>query len=162
MLNIDPTARVSPLADIEASVKGTRLTIGPNCVIDAFVKIKPAGGAGDVVIGGGSYINSGCVIYSGHGVTIGQHVLIAANCTLAPVNHEFKSRDQLIRNQGFAPSRGGIIIEDDVWIGANCVLLDGALIRQGAVIGAGSVVRGEVPEYSISVGAPAKVVGWRT
>jgi acetyltransferase-like isoleucine patch superfamily enzyme len=46
------------------------------------------------------------------------------------------------------------VIEDDVWIGANCVLLDGALLRRGCVIGAGSLVRGEVEAYSVQAGNP--------
>ena len=58
-------------------------------------------------------------------------------------------------------SKGGIVIEDDVWIGANCVLLDGATLRQGCVIGAGSIVRGEIKPYSINVGTPLTVMGWR-
>jgi UDP-3-O-[3-hydroxymyristoyl] glucosamine N-acyltransferase len=95
MISIDPSARISPLADLEDSVRGTRLIIGAGVVIDAFVKIKPAGGVGDVTIGAGSVINSGCVIYSGNGVVIGQDVAIAANCTFAPTNHGFAdaSRD---------------------------------------------------------------------
>ncbi len=161
MLSLAPTARISPLADIEDSVRGTRIVVGDGAVIDAFVKIKPAGGSGDVVIGARSVINSGCVIYSGHGVKIGEDVLVAANCTLAATNHEFRDRKRRIRDQGFMPSRGGIVIEDDVWIGAGAVLLDGAVLRQGCVVAAGSVVTGELPAYSISRGAPAKVVGWR-
>ena len=101
-------------------------------VIDAFVKIKPAGGSGDVVIGRGTVINSGCVLYTGNGIRIGRNVLIAANCTLAPTNHAFADPDRPIREQGFQPSRGGIVIGDDVWIGANCVLLDGATIGAAA------------------------------
>lgn len=66
-----------------------------------------------------------------------------------------------IKAQRFRPSKGGILLEDDVWIGANCVILDGAILRQGCVIGAGSVVRGEVPAYSINVGNPLRLVGWR-
>ena len=161
MLSLAPTARVSPMADIEDSVRGTKIVVGDGAVIDAFVKIKPAGGSGDVVIGARSVINSGCVIYSGHGVSIGEDVLIAANCTLAATNHEFRDKDRRIRDQGFMPSRGGIVIEDDVWIGAGAVLLDGAVLRRGCVVGAGSVVTGEMPAFSISRGAPAKVVGWR-
>ena len=161
MLIFAPTAKISPLADIEDSVRGSRIEVGEGAVIDAFVKVKPAGGAGDVVIGAGSVINSGCVIYTGHGVNIGANVLIAANCTLAATNHEYRDPARLIRDQGFMPSRGGIVIEDDVWIGANVVLLDGAVVRQGSVIAAGSVVRDERPAYSISAGAPAKTVGWR-
>ena len=161
MLIIDPEARVSPLADLEDSTRGTRIVVAAGAVIDAFVKIKPAGGSGDVVIGPGSVINAGCVLYTGHGIAIGADVLIAANCTLAPTNHEFRDPEKPIRDQGFMPSRGGIVIEDDVWIGANCVLLDGAVLRKGCIIAAGSVVRDERPALSISAGAPAKTVGWR-
>lgn len=161
MIEIHPSARVSPLADIEDSVRGTRIVVGPESVIDAFVKIKPAGGDGDVVIGRGSYINSGCVIYTGNGVHIGDDCAIAANCTFAATNHEYARRDMTIKAQRFRPSKGGILLEDDVWIGANCVILDGAILRQGCVIGAGSVVRGEVPAYSINVGNPLRLVGWR-
>lgn len=161
MLSLSPAARISPLADIEDSRRGSRIEVGDGCQIDAFVKIKPAGGSGDVIIGRNSYLNSGTVIYSGNGVRIGNHVLIAANTTLAPVNHEFRARDKLIVEQGFMPSRGGIVIEDDVWIGANCVILDGAHLRRGCVVAAGSVVRGELPEYAVCSGNPATPQSWR-
>lgn len=155
VVKIHPTAQVSPLADLEPSQRGSRLVIGAECNIDSFVKIKPVGGQGDVLIGERCYLNSGCVLYSGNGIVIGNDVLIAANCTLAPVNHAFKDRERLIRDQGFASSRGGILIEDDVWVGANCVLLDGAVLRRGCVVGAGSIVLGELPPYSICRGTPA-------
>jgi acetyltransferase-like isoleucine patch superfamily enzyme len=161
LIEIHETAKVSSLAEIEDSLKGSRIVIGANSMIDSFVKIKPVGGTGDLIIGTNVSINSGAVIYTGNGITIGNDVAIAANCTLAPVNHEYKSRHQLIRKQGFRPSKGGIVIEDDVWIGANCVLLDAAYLRQGCVIAAGSIVRGEVPAYSINGGNPLKVIGWR-
>ena len=57
-----------------------------------------------------------------------------------------------------AVARQAIVIEDDVWIGANVVLLDGAVLRRGCVVGAGSVVRGELPAFSVAVGAPARVI----
>lgn len=161
MINIDPTATVSKLADIEDSVRGSLIVVGAKSVIDSFVKIKPAGGAGNVVIGQSCVINSGTVIYSGNGVIIGNSVAIAANCTLAPVNHQFHEKNKLIRAQGFKPSKGGILIEDDVWIGANTVLLDGAILRQGCVVGACSIVRGEVAAYSINAGNPLRQIGWR-
>ncbi len=156
-----PEARISDLADIESSTRGSRIVIGAGSVIDSFVKIKPAGGSGDVVIGERVTINSGCVIYTGNGLRIGNDVAIAANCVFAPVNHEYRDRSQLIRAQRFAESRGGIVIEDDVWIGAACVFLDGAIVRKGAVIGAMSLVRGELPEYSINGGNPMRTLGWR-
>jgi acetyltransferase-like isoleucine patch superfamily enzyme len=161
MLKIDPTARVSPLADIEESVRGTLIEIGPRTVIDSFVKIKPAGGAGQVMIGADCAINSGTVIYTGNGVRIGDAVLIAANCTLAPTNHAFADPSRRIRDQGFQESRGGIVIEDDVWLGANVVLLDGAVVGTGSIVAAGSVVRGRLEPHSIYAGSPAKRLGAR-
>ena len=161
MLKIDPTARISAMADIEASVRGTLIQIGPRVMIDSFVKIKPTGGSGDVVIGADTAINSGTVIYTGNGVTIGEGVAIAANCTLAPTNHAIADRTRMIKDQGFQPSKGGIVIEDDVWLGSGVVVLDGAIIRRGAVIAAGAVVRGEVEAYAIYGGVPARRIGER-
>jgi acetyltransferase-like isoleucine patch superfamily enzyme len=161
MLKISPTAKISPLADIEESRRGTLIEVGDHVAIDSFVKIKPAGGNGALKIGPGTTINSGCVFYTGNGIVIGRDCAIAANCTFAPANHAIDDRDVPIVKQGFMPSRGGIRIEDDVWIGANVVLLDGALLRRGCVIGAGSVVRGEIPPYAVCAGAPARIVRYR-
>jgi virginiamycin A acetyltransferase len=158
---IDETAQISALADLEISTRGSRLIIGPRAMIDAFVKIKFAGGSGDIVIGPESQLNSGCVLYSGNGITFGSGVRVAANCTFAPVNHAFMDADKPIWSQGFLPSRGGITIEDDVWIGASCVFLDGTLIRRGAVIAAGTVVRGEVPAFTVVGGNPWKILKHR-
>lgn len=160
-LVVAESARISPLADIEDSVRGSLIEIGEDVVIDAFVKIKPAGGMGDVRIGARSQLNSGVVLYTGNGVVLGEDVLVAANVTFATANHEFSSRDVPIREQGFRPSKGGIVVEDDVWIGAGTVLLDGAVVRRGAVIGANSLVRDEVAAYSISAGNPLRTVGQR-
>jgi acetyltransferase-like isoleucine patch superfamily enzyme len=162
MMDISPTARVSPLADLESSVRGTRFVLGERSVIDSFVKFKPAGGTGDVVIGNDVVINSGCVLYSGNGIRIGNGVAIAANCTFAPVNHAYKEKSRTIRAQGFKPSKGGIVIEDDVWIGANCVLLDGAVLGQGCVVGANSTVAGVLEAYGIYAGNPLQLKGYRT
>jgi virginiamycin A acetyltransferase len=162
MIYIAESAQVSKLADLEDSVRGTNIIVGDRTKIDSFVKIKPTGGVGDVIIGDDCYINSGVVIYSGNGVILGNDVMIAANCTLAPVNHQYKLKNLTIREQRFLPSKGGIIIEDDVWIGANCVILDGSILRKGCVIGANSLVNGELELYSIYVGSPVKKVGERT
>jgi len=154
MIEIHPDACVSRLADIEDSKRGSLIRIGASSVIDSFVKVKPAGGLGDLIVGSHVYVNSGCVFYTGNGIVIGDDVAIAANCTFAPVNHNYKDTDRPIIRQGFAPSRGGIVIENDVWIGANTVILDGALIRQGCVIGAGSVVRGHLDPFCVYAGNP--------
>lgn len=161
MIEIHPTAKVSRLADIEDSVRGTRIVVGAHSAIDSFVKIKPAGGKGDLIVGEHVVINAGCVLYTGNGIHIGNFVAIAANCTFAPVNHAYAERGRLIREQGFMPSKGGIVVEDDVWIGANCVLLDGVVLRRGCVVGAGSIVRGELTAYTVYAGQPLQAVGER-
>jgi len=158
MLIISDRANISKLADIEDSVRGTRITIEAGAFIDSFVKIKPAGGSGDVVIGENTHVNSGTVIYTGNGVTIGKGVLISANCTPAPVNHEYQSRNRSIIDQRFMDSKRGILIEDDVWIGANAVILDGAVVRKGAVVRAGSVVMGELESYGVYAGNPVRLI----
>ena len=56
-LSIHPEARISPMADIEDSTRGTLIQIGAGSVVDSFVKFKPAGGAGDVLIGEVSTVN---------------------------------------------------------------------------------------------------------
>ncbi len=150
MIDIHPSAKVSALADIEDSVRGTRIVVGARSMIDSFVKIKPVGGCGDLLIGQDCTINSGCVIYTGNGVRIGSGVAVAANCTFAPVNHEYRARNQPIRSQGFRPSKGGIVIEDDVWIGSNgnppvaaCAGATGWLFDAGAkAVGAARAGRG--------------------
>lgn len=161
MIELHPTARVSALADIEDSVRGTRIVIGECTTIDAFVKIKPAGGSGDVLIGPHCTINSGCVLYTGNGIRMGTGVLVAANCTFAPVNHAYQDRNLPIRKQGFLPGKGGIVVGNDVWIGANVVVLDGAVIGDGCVIGACSVVRGKLDAYGIYGGNPIRKLGER-
>lgn len=88
---------------------------------------------------------------------IGNDVAIAPNCTIIGANHNFQRTDVAIKQQGVS-NRGGIVIEDDVWIGANCVVLDGVTIGTGCVIGAGSVVTKSIPPYSIAVGNPCKVI----
>lgn len=162
MIEIHCSARISPLADIEDSVRGTRIVIAEETVIDSFVKIKPAGGSGDVHIGPNCTINSGCVLYTGQGIRIGSGVAIAANCTFAPTNHAYHKRDIPIVRQGFLPGKGGIIVGNDVWIGANCVILDGADIGDGCVIAAASLVRGALEPYGIYGGNPLRKLGERT
>ncbi len=161
MQKISPNAKISPFTDIEDSVRGSTLTIEDGVIIDSFVKIKFTGGLGDLWIGKNCSINSGVVIYSGNGVRIGDNVAIGPNSTIAPTNHEYKSADSLIRDQRFMASRGGVIIEDDVWIAANVVLLDGAHLGKGCVVGAGALVRGKLPPFSVNVGCPTHIIGYR-
>lgn len=158
---IHPTASVSTDARIHPSTRGTRIRIGAHTFVYDFVVIKAVGGTEDIEIGEHCYINAHTTIYSGTGVKFGNYVLIAPGCVIAPTNHAFDRTDVPIRHQGFMLSRGGVVIEDDVWVGANCTLLDGAHIGTGAVIAAGAVVHDHVEPFAIYGGIPARKIGER-
>ncbi len=155
-LEIHPTAKISPDARIHPSVRGTKIRIGAHSEIYDFVVIRAVGGTGDVEIGEHCYINPHSTLYSGSGIKLGNYVLIGPHVSIVPANHAFERRDMPIRNQGFAPSKGGVVVGDDVWIGANATLLDGARIGKGAVVAAGAVVDCEVPPYQVWGGVPAR------
>jgi acetyltransferase-like isoleucine patch superfamily enzyme len=157
-LDIDPEAVVDQSVRFYPSVRGSRIVVGQRTHIDAFAIIRCVGGMGDVVIDADSRIGPHCVLYSGNGITIGKFVLMAPHVSVVPANHAFHSRDVPMAHQRFLPSRGGVVIEDDVCIGAQAVLLDGTHIERGAIIAAGSVVRGHVPAYQIWGGVPAHFI----
>jgi acetyltransferase-like isoleucine patch superfamily enzyme len=156
-----PTATISPLSSIEISQRGTDTRVGENSKIDDFVKIKHVGGSGHIVIGNRVMVNSGCVLYSGNGIAIGDDSAIGPNCSLTPVNHAYEDGDTPINKQGFLPSRGGLVIGRDVWIGAAVTLLDGAEVGDGCVVGAGSLVNKKLEPYGIYVGTPCRKIGVR-
>ena len=157
---IPQSCNISINSIIDTSIRGSKLIFGENCFVDAFVRIKFSGGLGDIEIGDNCYINSGTVIYSGNGVKLGNCVLIAANVTIAASNHSINAGEYVLY-QGFMPSKGGIVMEDDVWIGANCVVLDGTYIEKGVIVGAGSVVKGRLESNGIYGGNPLKRIGDR-
>jgi galactoside O-acetyltransferase len=74
-------------------------------------------------------------------------------------DHDFSRTDMPMQNQGH--HHGDIVIEDDVWIGANTVVLKGVHIGRGAIIGAGAVVTKNIPSMAIAVGIPAKPLRYR-
>lgn len=152
------SSHISHLADLEISKRGSILKIGDDSTIDSFVKIKFSGGIGDIIIGNRCHINSGCVLYSGNGINMGDNVIIAANCVFAPTNHQYTDINIPIRDQGFKASKGGILIEENVWIGAGSVILDGAIIRKGSIIAAMSLVRNVIEANSIYAGNPIRFV----
>ena len=87
-------------------------------------------------------------------VTIGDRVSIAPRVTLVTSSHPNNAR---IR--GFAPvSQGPIVIDDDAWLGAGCIILPGVRVGRGAVVGAHSVVAADVPPLHVVAGQPARTV----
>ncbi len=101
-------------------------------------------------------------------VHIGSNILFARGVYLRSANHGLDERHRPIVEQANVSKRvtfGGadyaIVIEDDAWIGANAIIVSGAHVGRGAVIGAGSVVTGVIPPYAIAAGVPARVIGER-
>jgi acetyltransferase-like isoleucine patch superfamily enzyme len=134
-------------------VLGDNVKIGPYSVLIG----APISNMGEgITLGANSAIDAYSFIGSSGFVSIGENVIMGQHVGFHPENHDFDRTDIPIRMQG--TTRQGITIEDDVWVGSNAIFLDGARVGQGSVIGAGSVVRGEIPPYSIAVGVPAKVV----
>lgn len=126
-------------------------SIGKNSVVESFSCINNA--VGDVVIGDFSRIGIHSTVIGP--VTIGSHVNLAQGITVTALNHNFSTKDKFIDEQGVATSP--IVIEDDVWIGANAVILPGVRIGRHSVIAAGAVVNRDIPPYSLAVGVPAQV-----
>ena len=112
---------------------------------------------GKITIQKGSDIGRNAVISSSKSIHIGENVLIAPNVTILDHTHAFARTDIPIMFQGITKSRK-VIIGSGSWIGTNSVILPGAKIGKNCVIGCNSTVNSEIPDYSVAVGSPAKVI----
>lgn len=131
---------------------GKRVRLGRGCVLSAR--------DGRLEIGDFSALSPYAQLGADSGsIVIGSRVAIGPGSVLRASNHCFDRRDIPIMSQGHRA--GSIVIEDDVWIGANCVITPDVRIGHGAVIGAGSVVTRDVAPFSIAAGVPAKKIGER-
>jgi carbonic anhydrase/acetyltransferase-like protein (isoleucine patch superfamily) len=143
-----PTAYVAA----EAAIFTTHLTLGEQSWIAGHALVR-----GDVEFGAHCTVNPYAMI-SGR-VRCGDGVRIASHVSIVGFNHGFDDPDVPIHKQKHETL--GITIEDDVWIGANAVVLDGVTVGKGAVIAAGAVVSRDVPALAIVGGVPARVVRYR-
>ena len=152
-LKVGCNANIFPHA-IFKFINGGSIKIGNNCMIEDYAIVSTH--SGNIEIGDNFAIESFSILYGAGGLTIGNNVIIAVNTVIIPANHNFDRTDIPIKYQGSCMK--GINILDDVWIGTGCKILDGVVIGKGCVIGAGSVVNRSIPDYSIAVGIPAKVI----
>lgn len=107
-------------------------------------------------IGRDSLIGEYTVIRGQGGVTIGDRVYTSPMTQLIAVNHVFDDPTRPFVDQGITAE--GIVIEDDVWLGANAVITDGVRVGRGAVVAASAVVTKDVPPYTVVGGVPARVI----
>lgn len=123
--------------------------------------IIQTGKGGTVTIGANSFLQPRCQLSAYQApIRIGRGVQIAPNCAFYPYDHGI-APGELISKQPLK-TKGGILVEDDAWLGFGVIVLDGVRIGKGAVIGAGSVVTQDVPDGAIAVGVPARVVKIRS
>ena len=126
---------------------GEENTVYPSCVFRLD--------RGSIVTGKRVSFGPGCLIYETRaGLWIGDCSLIAAGVTICGVNHGFADLDLPMRDQ--KTEELPVEIGADVWIGMGAIILPGAKIGDGCVIGAGSVVRGTVEPYTIGYGVPLR------
>jgi acetyltransferase-like isoleucine patch superfamily enzyme len=142
---------VSPRAEVEAS---PMLTMGRGSVVSSFSKLKANG---PLRMGKGVQVSVSCFLEAGEGgLTFGDDVLVGPNTTIVTTNYRYDRVGVPVNRQGTV-SRG-VTIGDRVWIGANCVILDGVSIGEDAIVTAGSVVSNDVPARAIVQGNPARTI----
>ena len=133
-----------------------RISIGDNFVV--WHKCFFAVGNGKIIfghnglIGVNSYINA-----SSNNVIIGNNVAIAPFCQVYSYSHHYIPGQSIVDSH----KSGDVVIEDEVLIGSNVIILPGVTIHRGAVVGAGSVVTNDIPDYAIAFGIPARVQKYR-
>jgi len=126
---------------------GANVRIKKDCIISC---------PNNLTIGDNIYIGNNCMLHAEGGITIGSDTMIGPYTTVWTSNHIFRDKKIPIRLQG---SRNeAVVIEDDVWIGANVVILPGVTVGKGSVIGAGAVVTKNIKPYIVVGGNPARMI----
>ncbi len=131
-------------------------SLGRNTVLQVGLRVT---NPENVSIGSNCNLARGVFITGGGGVTIGDWVGFGPDTKIWSVNHRFEDPDTPWLLQGW--EKKPVVIEDDVWLGANVFVMPGVTIGRGAIVSAGAVVNKSIPPYALVAGNPARVVGWR-
>ncbi len=154
-----------------------QISLGNGVVIDDYVVLDAKGAGSSIELGDqilvgrygvlscteatlriGSFVSMGpfCTIVTKSSIEIGSNVSIGGGSRLLGAGHAMDDPNAPpIRQRRVSK---GIVIEDNVWLGADVKVLDGAIVRRNSIIGTGAVVRGEIPPDSVAAGVPAKVL----
>lgn len=135
--------------------EGKNVSVGKGCIINSVNMIE---------IGDNVSIGPNAVLYAIYKkIIFHSNILLGPGVTIVNGDHSIRKVGVPIINnkEKFPCDDADIIIEDDVWIGANVTILKGVTIGRGAVVAAGAVVTHSVPAYSIVGGVPAKVINYR-
>jgi len=140
-------------ACLRARVYGRRLkSCGRNVVFQQHVIVQHPQ---SVEIGENVLINRYVQIQGSGGMTIGDDVMIGPCVLIWSVNHKSSDAACPMRSQGYVEEP--VVIEDNVWLGAGCIVLPGVRIGRGSIIGAGAVVTKTIPAGVLAAGVPASV-----
>ncbi|MDQ0890861.1 acetyltransferase-like isoleucine patch superfamily enzyme [Paenibacillus sp. V4I9] len=134
---------------------GEQVFIAPNVRMEVHYRI-PEGPIGSLRIGNRVVIGQRVNISCCESLTIGDDVTIAAGCYISDNNHGINPSGPNYMAQPLSSARTEI--GSGVWLGQNVAILAGSKIGERSIIGAGSIVTGEIPPYSIAVGSPARVI----
>lgn len=140
-----------------------QVSLGAHCRLETGIYFKFDGiyEAGPrLLIGDNVFIGAGCEFNFCRKIVIGAQSLIASGCRFIDHDHGSARRDVPMSMQPHATD-APIILEEDVWLGANVIVLKGVRIGRGAIVAAGAVVASEVPTFEIWGGVPAQKIGER-
>jgi len=139
---------------LDARGPRARIEIGDGALISRNTIVRNRGER--LSIGAGSDIGANCIVATDSRLEIGRDVLLAAYTYItAGGNHNYADPDTPIIRQGFT-SKGGVTLEDDIWIGAHTTITDGVRIGAGTIVGAHSLVNRDIEPRSIAWGVPAR------
>ncbi len=155
-VSVHPSSDIAFRSIVRAN-SGGRISIGRNCEIHPYAILMTYGG--DIHIGDNCSVNPYSVIYGHGGVRVGNGVRIATHVVIVPANHVPGTDEVPLHRSGITAR--GIVIEDGVWLGAGCRILDGVTIGRNAVVAAGCVVTRTVPANATVGGVPARVLKQR-
>ena len=134
------------------------LTVGPGAAISPNAVFS---NARNITIGARISLGARCHLWAGPGagrIVIGDDVLFGPEVMVTAATYRHGDGQPVTAQ---AMDEADVVIGDDVWLGTRAVVLPGARIGAGSIIGAGALVRGTIPPFSIAVGTPARVVGRR-
>ena len=144
--------KISPRAEVELS---KNLKIGTGTEIGSFTKIKAT--SGELVIGKNVSVGTGCFIAAeAGGVKIGDYCMIGPNVCIIGNDYRYDRLDVPVAKQDKISK--GIVIGNDVWIGAGCSIIDGVTIGDHCIIAPNSVVTKSIQPGYIAQGFPAEVI----
>ncbi len=135
--------------------KRSRVLIASDCKLDRGVRIVATNGA-TVEVGRHTRIGLWSVLNGGGGITVGRSVLISGYVYLQSSSHAFSDPKQTIQAQGYKHAQ--VVISDDCWLGAHCVILPGVSIGSRCVVGANAVVTVGYPPRTCIGGVPARSI----